>query len=155
VGPIAEREPLGRLLALALSAVIEELHERLEAAGWPRVRPLWGFTLLALRHQPRNIGAVGDLLGVTKQAAAKVVSSLEAAGLVERREDPTDRRATTLELTSAGARFLADAEAAYAAIEAGWASAAGAQDVTALRRTLVAGIEARYGPGSPPLRPAL
>jgi DNA-binding MarR family transcriptional regulator len=135
--------------------VIEELHERLEAAGWSRVRPLWGFTLLALRERPRNIGAVGELLGVTKQAAAKVVGSLEAAGLVERRDDPADRRATALVLTTAGERFLADAEAAYAAIEAGWVSVAGGQDVAALRRALTAGIAARYGPGSPPLRPAL
>jgi DNA-binding HxlR family transcriptional regulator len=112
VGDLAGDQPLGRLLAMALAAVIDELHERLAGAGWPRVRPMWGFVLLALRDRPRNIGEVGELLGVTKQAAAKVVASLVDEGLVERREDPGDRRAAVLGLTPDGRRFLADAEAA-------------------------------------------
>ena len=67
MGDLAGDQPLGRLLAMALAAVIDELHERLAGVGWPRVRPMWGFVLLALRDRPRNIGDVGELLGVSKQ----------------------------------------------------------------------------------------
>jgi DNA-binding MarR family transcriptional regulator len=148
-------QPLGRLLAMALTAVIDELHERLADAGWPRVRPMWGFVLLALRDRPRNIGEVGELLGVTKQAAAKVVGSLVDEGLVERREDQDDRRAAVLVLTPDGLRFLADAEAAYEAIEAGWAEVAGRRDVAALRRAVSTVLRDRYGPQKPPMRPVL
>ena len=155
MGAVTGDQPLGRLLAMALSAVIEELHERLADAGWPRVRPMWGFVLLALRDRPRNIGEVGELLGVTKQAAAKVVASLVDEGLVERREDPGDRRAAVLGLTPDGRRFLADAEAAYQAIEDGWAQVAGRRDVAALRRAVTAVLRSRYGPQEPPLRPVL
>jgi DNA-binding MarR family transcriptional regulator len=155
VGAVAGDQPLGRLLAMALSAVIDELHERLADAGWPRVRPMWGFVLLAVRGRPRNIAEVGELLGVTKQAAAKVVASLVDEGLVERREDPDDRRAAVLGLTPDGRRFLADAEAAYQAIEAGWTEVAGPRDVAALRRAVSTVLRARYGPQEPPVRPVL
>ena len=140
---------------MALTAVIDELHERLAAAWWPRARPMWGFVLLAVRDRPRNIGEVGDLLGVTKQAAAKVVASLVEEGLVERRADPGDRRAAVLGLTPDGRRFLADAEAAYQAIEAGWAEVAGRRDVAALRRAVSTVLRSRYGPQEPPVRPVL
>ena len=140
---------------MALTAVIDELHERLAAAGWPRVRPLLGFVLLAVRDRPRNIGEVGYLLGVTKQAAAKVVASLVEEGLVERRADLGDRRAAVLGLTPDGRRFLADAEAAYQAIEAGWAEVAGRRDVAALRRAVSTVLRSRYGPQEPPVRPVL
>ena len=155
MGDLAGDQPLGRLLAMALAAVIDELHERLAGVGWPRVRPMWGFVLLALRDRPRNIGEVGELLGVTKQAAAKVVASLVDEGLVERREDPGDRRAAVLGLTPDGRRFLADAEAAYQAIEDGWAQVAGRRDVAALRRAVTVVLRSRYGPQEPPLRPVL
>jgi len=140
---------------MALAAVIDELHERLAGVGWPRVRPMWGFVLLALRDRPRNIGDVGELLGVTKQAAAKVVASLVDEGLVERGADPGDRRAAVLGLTPDGHRFLADAEAAYQAIEDGWAQVAGRRDVAALRRAVTVVLRSRYGPQEPPLRPVL
>ena len=140
---------------MALTAVIDELHERLADAGWPRVRPMWGFVLLAVRDRPRNIGDVGELLGVTKQAAAKVVASLVEEGLVERRDDPDDRRAAVLALTPDGQRFLADAEAAYQAIEEGWAQVAGRRDVAALRRAVSTVLRARYGPQEPAVRPVL
>jgi DNA-binding MarR family transcriptional regulator len=155
VGAVVGDQPLGRLLAMALTAVIDELHERLADAGWPRVRPMWGFVLLAVRDGPRNIGEVGELLGVTKQAAAKVVASLVDEGLVERRADPGDRRAAVLGLTPDGRRFLADAEAAYQAIETGWAEVAGRRDVAALRRAVSAVLRSRYGPQEPPVRPVL
>lgn len=155
MGAVADDQPLGRLLAMALSAVIDELHERLDRAGWPRVRPMWGFVLLALRARPRTIGEVGELLGITKQAAAKVVSALVEEGLVERREHPSDRRAAALGLTEHGRRFLTAAEAAYEAIEAGWVKVAGRDDVDAIRRAIPAVLTATYGETEPPLRPAL
>jgi DNA-binding MarR family transcriptional regulator len=140
---------------MALSAAIEELHEQLEHRGWGPTRPLWGFVLLSLRERSRSIAEVGELLGITKQAAAKVIDGLADAGLVQRAADPADRRATALALTARGRRFLADVEATYEAIEAGWATLIGDREVAALRTALVALLDARYGEAPPPLRPAL
>lgn len=152
---MTEGQPLGRLLTLALSMVVDELHERLAGAGWPQVRPMWGFVLLAVRDEPRTVGEIGELLGVSKQAAAKLVASLEGEGLVVRRPHPDDGRASALDLTGRGRRFLADAEHAYRAIEAGWAAVAGAEQVEQLRATVTTVLRERYGDVHPPLRPVL
>lgn len=140
---------------MALSAVVEELHERLEAAGWEPARPLWGFVLLAVREEPRSISEIGHILGITKQAAAKVVEGLTEAGLVRRKPDRSDRRATAVTLTPRGARFLAIAQLSYAEIEDGWAAVIGGPALAALRRSLIEILRARYGDEQPPVRPAL
>ena len=140
---------------MALGAVIDELHERLAAAGWGPVRPLWGFVLVSLRDEPRSISEIGSLLGITKQAAAKVVDGLAESGLVQRGDDPRDHRATSVTLTTKGARFLSDAGSSYAEIEAGWAAVIGARRVAALRADLSAVLAARYGDEPPPVRPVL
>jgi DNA-binding MarR family transcriptional regulator len=154
VGDLAD-EPLGRLLAVSLAAVIDDLHDRLAEGGWPRVRPLWGFVLLSLREQPRNIGEVGELMGVSKQAAAKVVASLIDAGLVDRDDHPTDGRASLIRLNAEGGRFLRDVETAYQAIEDTWVRAVGPRRMGAMRSVLSDAVRERYGPNLPPLRPVL
>jgi DNA-binding MarR family transcriptional regulator len=155
VGAIADDEPLGRLLAMALSAVIEELHQRLETAGWGPTRPLWGFVLLSIRDKPQSISGIGDLLGITKQAAAKVVDGLCTAGLARKDHDPDDRRATAITLTKRGARFLTAAESSYADIEAGWAATIGTPALATLRANLTTILHSHYGGQRPPLRPTL
>jgi DNA-binding MarR family transcriptional regulator len=154
MGDLAD-EPLGRLLTVALSAVLEDLNDRLARAGWPGVRPLWGFVLLSIRDEPHSIGELGDLLGVSKQAAAKVVASLMDAGLVLREEHPTDRRTALIRLSDNGVRFHKDAETAYRAIEETWTDAVGQHRMTTFRGVLAEGIRMRYGADLPPLRPAL
>jgi DNA-binding MarR family transcriptional regulator len=140
---------------MALTAVVDDLHDRLERRGWERTRPLWGFVLLALRDRPHSISQIGLLLGTTKQAAAKVVTGLEEAGLAARGTDPRDRRATTLRLTERGERFLADVERTYAEIESEWAAAIGERELVAVRTGLAAAIDAHHGGERPPIRPAL
>jgi DNA-binding MarR family transcriptional regulator len=140
---------------MALSAVVEELHESLERRGWGPTRPLWGFVLLALRDEPRSISQIGVLLGVSKQAAAKVVDGLAAAGLARRAPNPADRRATVIRLTDQGSRFLADVETIYKEIESRWGDAIGKRQIAAVRTGLASALTVHYGAGRPPLRPAL
>jgi DNA-binding MarR family transcriptional regulator len=140
---------------MALSALVDELHDRLEQRGWQRTRPLWGFVLLSLRDQPRSISQVGLLLGTTKQAAAKVVAGLVEAGLAERETDHHDRRATRIRLSRRGSRFLADVERIYAGLESEWSAMIGECRLTAIRTGLAAALTAKYGSDRPPVRPAL
>lgn len=49
-----------------------------------------------------NLGAVAQGLGVHPSNATRLVERLVTAGLVDRRDDPTDRRNLVLELTPAG-----------------------------------------------------
>lgn len=60
--------------------------------------------LLVLSRQGDNVrqGVLADELGIEGPSLVRLIDLLEAERLVERREDPTDRRAKTLHLTKAG-----------------------------------------------------
>jgi DNA-binding MarR family transcriptional regulator len=49
--------------------------------------------------QPMTIGALADRLMIAPHSATELVGRLTAAGLIERRSDPLDKRRQTLELT--------------------------------------------------------
>jgi len=60
--------------------------------------------LLVLSRQGETVrqGALADELGIEGPSLVRLIDLLQAEGLVERREDPTDRRAKTLHLTATG-----------------------------------------------------
>lgn len=60
--------------------------------------------LLVLSRQGDNVrqGVLADELGIEGPSLVRLIDLLQAEGLVERREDQTDRRAKTLHLTKAG-----------------------------------------------------
>jgi DNA-binding MarR family transcriptional regulator len=60
-------------------------------------------TLFHLYHGSRcGVSNIGDLLGVTNAAASQMIDRLVQHGLIERTEDPIDRRAKQLRLTHRG-----------------------------------------------------
>jgi len=147
---------LARLLAIAYRSLIQDLHARLRAEGWQDVRPAFGFVLLATRAGPATATELAALMGVTKQAASKIVDAMEAGGYVRRSSDPAaptgDARRRPVELTPRGHDLLAAVEAIYADLEAGWAEAIGRDAVERLRHDLVTVLT---GPDGvlPPVRP--
>src|SRR3954469_21456463 len=109
---------------------------RLEIALWDRVNarlqkshelPLAFFEPLhVISRDIEDSMRVGDLaraLRITVGGASKLVDRMEEAGLIARRPDPDDRRASRVALTTAGKRKLSAAvksyEAEVAAILAG------------------------------------
>ena len=58
--------------------------------------------------------ALADYLGLTKGTVSQTLLLLDRRGLIERFEDDVDRRVVRLRLSSAGERFLADAQPALA-----------------------------------------
>jgi DNA-binding MarR family transcriptional regulator len=103
------RTDFGLLLARAFNAYVEHLHDRLAARGFPDLRPSFGLPLRALHREPRTLTELGAELGVSKQAAAKVVGELERRGLIERTPSPDDGRATLLHLSPSGDALVAAA----------------------------------------------
>jgi DNA-binding MarR family transcriptional regulator len=143
---------LARLFAIAYRSLIDGLHERLRARGWRDVRPAYGFVLLAARDGPTTSTALAALMGTTKQAASKLVDSMEHAGYVRRRAGTADARQRPVELTARGRRLLATVESIYAELEAGWADVIGTERVERLRADLVAVLAGADGV-LPPVRP--
>ena len=145
--------PLARLLAMAYRDLIDDLHDRLRAAGWHDVRPAYGFVLLAARDRPTSATALAGLMGVSKQAASKLVDAMAAAGLVARSSGAPDSRQRPVALTDRGRALLDEVEGIYRDLEDGWAAAIGSDDLERLRATLTAVLRARHGGELPPVRP--
>src|SRR3954454_23271836 len=91
------------LPAAANRVLTDRLLAAMAAAGL-EMRPAWGYVVRALHEQPLPLARPPELLAVTKQAAQQTVDDMQAAGLVERQDDPDDRRRKRLALTDAGRR---------------------------------------------------
>ncbi|SCF09503.1 DNA-binding transcriptional regulator, MarR family [Micromonospora coriariae] len=64
------------------------------------------------RHGELRPGAIAEHLRIAPRSATEVVDDLQARGLVERRPDPADRRATLVALTDEGNRVSSAIRAA-------------------------------------------
>ena len=98
----------GETLSEAFRSVARRLRETSQEALAP-----WDITpshLRALhvlmRHGAMRLSELSDHLRIAARSATEVVDALEARGLVQRRPDPGDRRATLVELTEHGTGVL-------------------------------------------------
>lgn len=94
------RENVGFLLAKASQRWNDLLRERFAAAGYPDVRPAYGSLLVPLYEEDGlRQGELARRARLSKQTMTTMARAVERAGLVERRPDPEDARATRLYLT--------------------------------------------------------
>jgi DNA-binding MarR family transcriptional regulator len=100
------------LLAKATQRWNELLYERFVAGGFPEVRPSYGSILLPLFEQDGlRMGELASRARLSKQTMTTMVRLLERDGLVERRADPRDGRASLVFLTERARSFRPVAEA--------------------------------------------
>jgi len=65
-------------------------------------------TLMRLHYRgPCQVSGIGDELGLTPAAASQIVERLSGMGLIDRSEDPNDRRVRQITLTSKGRGLVA------------------------------------------------
>ena len=60
------------------------------------------------QHSPQRITALAAAQGVTQPSMTSLIGSLEKSGMVRRRPDPADRRATLIELTDRGFNYIVE-----------------------------------------------
>ena len=112
------RENLGFLLAKASQHWNELLYERFAAAGFPDVRPSYGSILLPLFEEDGlRMGELAARARLSKQTMTTMVRLLERDGLVTRRADPSDGRASVVFLTERARSFRPVAEATLAELD--------------------------------------
>jgi DNA-binding MarR family transcriptional regulator len=111
-------ENTGFLLAKAAQRWNELLAERFARAGYGDVRPAYGSVLLPLfEHDRQRIGALTERARVSKQTMTSLLGQMERDRLIERRQDPSDGRATIIALTSRALAFRPVAERILAELD--------------------------------------
>ena len=114
----ATRGNLGFLLAKASQRWNELLQDAFSEAGFPEVRASYGSVLLPLFEEDGlRMGELARRARLSKQTMTTMVRLVERDGLVERRPDPADGRATRVHLSAKGRRFRPVAEAVLAELD--------------------------------------
>jgi DNA-binding MarR family transcriptional regulator len=146
-GTISQAPDFALLVVGASRPVAERLNAAVAAAGVDDMRAPYGFVIRALARAPLGLTELAEYLGVTKQAAIKVVDEMEARGFLIREPHPQDRRAKVLVLTEQGQRVRQAALAESRRMEDELRAELGDADVDAFRRVLVRFAE-RHGDAS-------
>src|SRR5919199_1539616 len=103
---VVSRDDLGFLLAKATQRWNELLHARFADAGYADIRPSYGSVLLPLYEEDGlRMGELARRARLSKQTMTTLVRLVERDGLVERRADPTDGRASLVFLTDRARAF--------------------------------------------------
>lgn len=98
------------LLRTTLRRMRREVRERLAPVDLTPARHRM-LRVLARAGEPQRQATLAGWLDVVPRSITSMVDDLEQAELVERRPDPTDRRATLVALTDQGRAVLATADA--------------------------------------------
>jgi DNA-binding MarR family transcriptional regulator len=102
----ADRTDIGYLLAVASRRWNEILERRFAEAGYADVRASYGALLIPLFEEDgMRMGELAGRARLSKQTVTTMARPLERDGLLSRRPDPEDARATRLFLTARARRF--------------------------------------------------
>jgi DNA-binding MarR family transcriptional regulator len=136
------RTDLGYLLAKASQHWNALLAEAFQRRGHGEVRPSFGSVLVPLFEEDGlRMSELAERAHLAKQTMTTMVRLVEEAGLVRRRPDPHDARATRVELTARGRRFRPVAERELARLEGSITARLGERRTAALCAALTQLVE--------------
>lgn len=99
-------ENLGRLLIESFRFFRQRTLTNLRAHGFSDINPVHAAMLRRVEEGGTHISDIASRMGVTKQAAAQLVSRVVALGYVTCTPDPHDSRKKMVQCTKRGKRFL-------------------------------------------------
>jgi len=123
------------LLFRASRLVNERAVERVQAAG-TRLRTTHTAVFPHITREGVRLTTIADKLGVTKQAIGPLIDDLEREGVVDRIDDPADRRAKLIRWTRKGERALVHGLGVLAELERELATHIGQRRMAELANTL-------------------
>jgi DNA-binding MarR family transcriptional regulator len=131
-----EHPNVGILLRIPFQEVVRRVSAGLADAGFDDVRPAHTAVFQHIEAGGSRLTELADRAQISKQSMGYLVDHLEQRGYLERRPDPTDRRAALVCLTERGWDEVRAALAIIAALEAEWTRALGKQRMRQLRELL-------------------
>ena len=135
------------LLGWSLTALLREWSTRVQAASSDLPHGVRGYQVLAavVHEAPPTQAALAARLGIDRTVMTYLLDKFVECGLVERQQDPTDRRARRIVPTKHGQRVLADLDARVAQAEDKLLSGLRPED----RRTLLTLLECAASSAAP------
>lgn len=124
------RTPLVALLRELDRRIVDELFERLHAAGYADITRAHHPVFYNLDLDGSRLTTLASRAGMTHQAMGELVAKLVELGYLTRAADPQDRRARLVVLTARGRKAVLHARAQVAAIDAAWVARLGAAGLT-------------------------
>ena len=95
---------IGYHLRRASGAFGADFHLAMEGTGLRQV--LFGILSIVSNSRGINQSSVGKLLGIKRANMVSLINELNDMGLIDRVEDPRDRRAMSLTVTAAGTALM-------------------------------------------------
>jgi DNA-binding MarR family transcriptional regulator len=85
---------------------VQRIHLSTSDGTIPLERSAYGIMAKLADEGPQRLGALASAFGLDPSTITRQVQALEELGLAERRTDPTDRRASILDLSTSGREVL-------------------------------------------------
>src|SRR5581483_8051158 len=131
-----ERPNIGILLRVPFQEIVAQVSAGLAEAGFDDLRPAHTTVFQHISAKGSRLTDLAERAQITKQSMGYLVDYLEQRGYIERRADPSDRRATLIFLTERGWGQVRAALSIIAELEAEWTDRLGKRRLEELRRAL-------------------
>jgi DNA-binding MarR family transcriptional regulator len=131
-----ERPNVGILLREPFQEVVRRVSVGLVEAGFDDIRPAHTAVFQHIEAGGSRLTDLAERAQITKQSMGYLVDHLEQRGYLERRPDPSDRRAALISLTDRGWEQVRASLRIIATIEEEWASGLGQPRMEQLRELL-------------------
>lgn len=129
---------VGQLLRRVQALVEDELLQRMRERGYVESQPAWHHVFFTIDPGGSRLTTLAARASMTLPAMWEIVQDLEAKGYVERRSDPTDRRAKLICLTAQGREVVRQGRRVVRAMEADYRRRLGEGRFEDLRAALLA-----------------
>ena len=123
---------VGRLMFNAARRFEEQIHAVVRRSGFPDVRLVHLTLTRNMDLEGTRLTVLADRAGITKQAMGELVDQCQTMGIVERRPDPTDRRARRIVFTARGRNLVQVLTKAIGEAEADMSATIGRRSVTSM-----------------------
>lgn len=127
---------LALLLLGGFRSLVDAATAELARRGYEDVRPVHDFAMRAIAAGADNASELGRRLSVSKQAAAKTITVLQARGYVARDTDPLDARRKRLHVTPLGHEVLRQGESIFDELRDQWKQQIGSNELASLEKHL-------------------
>jgi DNA-binding MarR family transcriptional regulator len=134
---LSQGATLALLLLSGFRQMAGEATAELSRRGFPGITVTNEFAMRAIAGGAGNASELGRRLGLTKQAAAKTIATLEQRGYVERVADPKDARCMLVTVTPLGHSAMREGEEIMEGLRTVWSKKIGQDELVRLERTLV------------------